>query len=513
MRSVAAAGGTAVAGSTAFLFRKPRPVAGAYADRSLAAGHSIRDGKSQLAGGARAKVPVVVVGAGIAGLSAGWWMRRLGFEEFVILELEETAGGNSRSGSNELTAYPWGAHYVPLPDRRIPLVEELFTELGVLKEGSWDPSHLCREPLGRLFLNGEWTPEVHPGDSSPQTEQDQFDRFWDRMDYFRQGGEFTIPIRPGNDTEVLDRISMKRWMIEQGFFSARLRWYVDYACRDDYGCSYDETSAWAGIHYFAARPENGSGILTWPEGNGWIVKRLLEKLSAQLRTGTPVHRIVETDAGAEVLTPHVTYECQAVVFAAPSFLAPYVMPEFVDRLPPLNSFEYSPWYTANLLIDASPKESGVPPAWENVIYNSPGLGYVIATHQTPSVSETPTVWTYYRALAGQSPRAARYALLSASWSERKEEVLEDLEKAHPDLRDCVARLDVMRLGHGMIRPAPGFMSSPARQRLATLEGSVQFANSDLSGVSIFEEAQYRGVRAAERVLAGLGYRNLDYADG
>ena len=512
LRSAATAGGIAAAASTAFLFRKPRPIAGAFVDRSVATGHSIRDGAPAVASGERAEIPVVVVGAGIAGLSAGWWMRRLGFDDFVVLELEETAGGNSRAGRNEFTAYPWGAHYVPLPDRRIPLVEELFTELGVLKDGSWDSAHLCREPLGRLFLGGEWTPGIEPGDSASQAEQDQFDRFWDRMDYFRKGGEFTIPIRPGKDTAALDGISMKRWMIEQGFFNDRLRWYADYACRDDYGCSYDETSAWAGIHYFAARAEDDSGILTWPEGNGWIVKRLLERLSERLRTGTPVHRIAETDAGVEVLTPNVTYECQAVVFAAPTFLAPYVMPEFTGRLPPLNSFEYSPWYTANLVIDASPEERGARPSWENVIYNSPGLGYVIATHQTGAASEAPNVWTYYRALAGQSPRIARHSLLSASWAERKEEVLTDLERAHPDIRDCVARLDVMRLGHGMIRPAPGFLSSPARQRLADLEGSVQFANSDLSGISIFEEAQYRGVRAAERTLARLGYRNLDYAN-
>jgi hypothetical protein len=31
-----------------------------------------------------------------------------------------------------------------------------------------------------------------------------------------------------------------------------------------------------------------------------------------------------------------------------------------------------------------------------------------------------------------------------------------------------------------------------------------FANSDLSGFSIFEEAQHRGVVAAERVLSAIG---------
>ena len=513
LRSAAVGGGIAAVGSTAFLFRKARPIAGSYVDRSHAVGHSIRDGKPIPAGGDRAKVPVVIVGAGIAGLSAAWRMRRLGFEEFVLLELEGAAGGNSRSGRNNFTAYPWGAHYVPVPDRRIPLVEELFVELGVLKDGRWDPSHLCREPLGRLFNGGEWLPGIEPGGSAPDVERDQFDRFWDRMNYYRQGGEFTIPIRAAGHTGGLDRISMKRWMVEQGFFNDRLRWYVDYACRDDYGCSYDETSAWAGIHYFAARPEDDSGILTWPEGNGWIVKRLASKLSPWLRTGTPVHRILQTGRRIEVVTEQVTYECQSVVFAAPTFLAPYLMPDSSDWLPPLGEFAYSPWYTANLVIDSPPEEKGASPAWENVIYNSPGLGYVIATHQTIAAADTPTVWTYYRALAGQTPRLARHALLETSWTERKEEVLHDLERAHPDIRDCVARLDVMRLGHGMIRPTPGFMTSDTRQLLAAMEGPVQFANSDVSGISIFEEAQYRGVRAAERVLSRLGYRDLEYADG
>ena len=507
-----AAGAGITAGTAAFLFRKPRPVAGRYVDRSHAVGHAIRDGRPVPATGARSRVPVAIVGGGIAGLSAAWRMRRLGFDDFVVLEMEDSPGGNSRSGGNEHTEYPWGAHYVPVPDRRIPLVEELFTELGVLRDGKWDSSHVCREPLGRLFLRGEWVPDIEPGGESSPSEREQFDRFWDRMDYFRHGGGFTIPIRGGRRAGELDRISMKSWMIEQGFFNARLRWYVDYACRDDYGGSYGQTSAWAGIHYFAARAEDDSALLTWPEGNGWIVKRLATELAPWLRKGTPVHRIAEAGPHIEVVTEEATYECDAVVFAAPAFLAPFLMPGLRDRLPSMSGFDYSPWYTANLVIDRLPREYGSSPAWENVIYDSPGLGYVVATHQTTGGSVAPTVWTYYRAMSGQTPQAARHSLLNTSWSDRKEEVLADLEQAHPDIRDCVQRLDIMRLGHAMIRPAPGFISSHARARLATMEGPVQFANSDLSGISIFEEAQYRGVRAAERVLSRLGYRNLDYAD-
>jgi len=55
----------------------------------------------------------------------------------------------------------------------------------------------------------------------------------------------------------------------------------------------------------------------------------------------------------------------------------------------------------------------------------------------------------------------------------------------------------------MARPVPGFLAAGDRVRLAGSSGDLLFANSDLSGFSIFEEAQYRGVKAAERALRRL----------
>ena len=112
-------------------------------------------------------------------------------------------------------------------------------------------------------------------------------------------------------------------------------------------------------------------------------------------------------------------------------------------------------------------------------------------------------------MAQGDPRVERQALLEVQWSAHKEEVLSDLERAHSCLRDCVARVDIMWLRHRPSRPA--CRTSTVRQRLADCREPIQFANSDLSGISIFEEAQYRGVRAAERVHAWLGFRKLDYA--
>jgi len=76
----------------------------------------------------------------------------------------------------------------------------------------------------------------------------------------------------------------------------------------------------------------------------------------------------------------------------------------------------------------------------------------------------------------------------------------------PGIAELVDRIDVMRWGHAMVTPRPGFVRGEARQVFARPRGRLHFAHSDLSGLSIFEEAQYRGVLAAERILAQRGVR-------
>jgi hypothetical protein len=148
--------------------------------------------------------------------------------------------------------------------------------------------------------------------------------------------------------------------------------------------------------------------------------------------------------------------------------------------------------------------------WDNVIYDSRSLGYVTATHQT-GIDYGPTVLTWYTALCGdgsadssQTPSAARQRLFDLTWAEAAEIVLADLEPAHPEIRSLVERLDVMKWGHAMIRPRPGFVFSPARQTAATAFGPIHFAGTDLSGVALCEEAVYHGVRAAEEALRAMG---------
>ena len=56
----------------------------------------------------------------------------------------------------------------------------------------------------------------------------------------------------------------------------------------------------------------------------------------------------------------------------------------------------------------------------------------------------------------------------------------------------------------MPRPVPGFLAMRAPWWREERDARVLWANSDVSGLSLFEEAQYRGVRAAERAMALVG---------
>jgi hypothetical protein len=55
----------------------------------------------------------------------------------------------------------------------------------------------------------------------------------------------------------------------------------------------------------------------------------------------------------------------------------------------------------------------------------------------------------------------------------------------------------------MIRPTVGFLSRAARQRMEAADAGLFFAHSDVSGLSLFEEAHDGGVRAADRALRAV----------
>jgi hypothetical protein len=517
-------------------------ITGAIVGASHRTGHRLREGSFPEPQQVR-EVPVVIVGGGIAGLSAGWKLAGSGFRDFVVLELEPEAGGNARWGENPVSAYPWGAHYLPTPTAESTAVRELVAEMGLVEgygpdgEPIYDPRHLCHAPQERVFIDGVWReglsardvvdPDGAGGGEALAGFEAQVRRYQDYRDAEGRRA-FALPVAAGTtDPEIvaLDRISMREYFDRAGWASPRLRWYVDYCCRDDYGCTLDTTSAWAGWHYFCSRPADVE-YLTWPEGNGRIVQHYMDRLNERVRTGMLVYRVgpagnapsgISEAGGSEAGVPPaggvgvdvdvldtrdqtaIRFRARRCIYALPRFTAPRV----IDGYAPagLEAFTYSPWMVANLTVDRLPAGA----AWDNVLYDSPSLGYVVATHQNLRMTTGQSVLTYYLPLAAPNPGTARVWMLEQEWRDWVSLILADLGQAHPGIESRVTHADVMLWGHAMIRPAPGFVWGAGRRRAAARHEAIRFAHSDMSGISVFEEAQYHGVRAAEEVMRELGH--------
>ncbi|HSW24027.1 MAG TPA: FAD-dependent oxidoreductase [Burkholderiaceae bacterium] len=506
---------------------EPHRVDGGWLGASHLRGHRLRASTVALASGVRAasrRTDVLVVGAGIAGLACARALTRAGIDDLLVLELEQAPGGNSRGHRLGGSGCPTGAHYLPLPGPHAHEVSELLFELGLLRSQAGrtvpDERHLCHSPQERLFFDGAWHDGLLPPAAPASRTAAQYRAFSQRLERLRREVAFAMPTHRAPWTAAhaaLDAITFALWLAREGFDDPQLRWYLDYACRDDYGGGLDEVSAWAGLHYFASRhgfqaPDDDGAerepVFTWPEGNAWLVERLATPLRERIRCAHTALRIdagrhaVQVTAFDEGSQRPLHFDARVVVLATPLFVAQrlWSAPSSALRAASQHA-RYAPWLVANLLLDAPLLEraSGATLAWDNVRHGAPSLGYVAAQHQSLRADSRATVLTAYWALAGSE----RGALLDTDWRVWAQRVIDDLAVAHPDLPRKVQRVDLMRYGHAMRIPVPGARGDAALAALGDSRGRVQLAHADLAAYSVFEEAYTLGVQAAARVLREL----------
>ena len=199
-----------------------------------------------------------------------------------------------------------------------------------------------------------------------------------------------------------------------------------------------------------------------------------------------------------------TWSARCVVLAVPVFIAARLIDSVSGELAQAAALlNYAPWLVANLhLREPLVDRGGAAPAWDNVIMDSPTLGYVDAMHQSTRPHAGPTVLTAYWALGGNSReelRAQRARLLDAPWSGWSKSIVLELARAQPEIASRVQRIDLMRYGHAMAIPAPGVRHHSGLQALAQSRGRVRLAHSDLAGYSVFEEAFFHGDRVGRAI--------------
>ncbi|ACU59064.1 flavin monoamine oxidase family protein [Chitinophaga pinensis] len=507
-------------------------IKGSVIGASSHTGHLLRD-KNFAAPVAVTEHDIVIVGGGISGLSAARHLHRQGITNMVILDLEKEMGGNAACGGNDISGYPWGAHYVPIPNNDLTAYTDFMRECGVITSPpeavlpTYNEYYICFDPEERLYINGQWQEGLIPQFGVPDAEKKQIQQFLDKMQAFRiakgEDGKdaFAIPLDNSSKDPVfttLDQLTMKEWLHQQGWTSPYLQWYVNYCTRDDYGTTYDEISAWVGIQYFASRKGKGSNadhhdVLTWPEGNGWLAAHLKKELQPYFHNEALVARIQEEDGQLAIDYFDVKesrlkrIKARQCILAVPQFVAGRILHDEARIRKVHQHIQYSPWMVANIRSNALEERTGYALSWDNVIYDSPSLGYVEANHQQVEQGKKQKNLTYYLPLTGKSPVEERKAAIERTHTEWVKMIVDDLDLVHPDIATNMEEVNVMIWGHAMAKPLPGIAHGTIRQELgASINDRLHFAHTDLAGNSLFEEAFYQGLTAAQKVMTQLSVK-------
>jgi hypothetical protein len=159
-----------------------------------------------------------------------------GFRDFALFELEDVAGGNARGGANHVTAYPWGAHYLPVPNREAKALIHMLRQFGMITgqdaQGAptYDPFQLCADLEERLLWRGKWQEGLVPTTGLSAQDSAQWRRFDAMMEAFRKAvgrdgrPAFASPSALSSrdeDFAALDGINFAAWLAGNGLLRRR----------------------------------------------------------------------------------------------------------------------------------------------------------------------------------------------------------------------------------------------------------------------------------------------------
>lgn len=505
----------------------------------LPGGHLLRDGQLNPSPASRHRCGTLILGSGAAGLGAAWFLARQGYRDFLLADGFEANGNNAATVSGSLNV-PTGAHYLAQPSPESSHVRLLLRDLGILEREEDDGRAVYRDtdlvhaPDERVLYQGRWHDGLLPQDDADSR------RFFALVQNLRhaRGSDgkkrFAIPIALCSQDAAwrrLDAQTFAQWLTSEGYRSPALLAYLDYCCRDDYGQGSASVSAFAGLHYFCARGNDDAAVLTWPDGLNRLSRGMRELAGLQTLNHFPAaaewrfdHPVSLAAAAlslnermdfVEVLLHHlpdgktVAVEAQNVICAMPLNVAARIIqnPQQYGFRQPEHLPAHAPWLVSNFFLHTFPPEiQGSGLAWDNIVHASKGLGYVVATHQNIYTAKPArTAFTAYTALNHAGPAEIRRWLMQADAAQLLPHAAQDLLAAYGNtFWRYVESVELTVRGHGMAVPQPGYLDNAVLHALRNHRSRLIFAHSDLSGYSVFEEALWWGVQAAERILAADG---------
>lgn len=461
----------------------PSPATGDYSYKlgdwtgdTFAPMHKIRDGFHADLPKPEKKVDLLVIGAGLAGLSLAWFCRD---REVLVLERESAPGGNAKSENYKGIEYALGSAY--LVDLEEPF-GSLYRDLGMEMKPLPHPTESVWTPGGWKTL-----------EEGPQKEA--VERLQKVMKDMLAGPDYPlIPLQKASKKAIaLDDLTYHDWLAKD--YPEYIPMAEEY-CWTALGGPCKKISAYVGV---SSLSELVTPIYALPGGNAAVAKKLAEKVgSDRLMTGQSVFR-VEPDGRVGFFDTHAEnpqvrcIQADHVALACPYYFGARLIP-WADAKATgiMRSMEYGSYMVVNMCFDA-------PVFRQAYDHWAPGndvwADFVDADYTTGKAVGDATVLTVYAPF--RDVAAGRVALLQGDGAGLARKVVDDIQTRVGFPKEHLKEVRITRYGHQIFCSRQGVV-----RRLLSLErnhGKIHLCHSDGQGCAAVESAISESYALSQRL--------------
>ncbi len=292
---------------------------------------------------------VVVIGGGIAGLTAAWKLKQLGFD-VQVLEANNVAGGNIRTISHEGYKLELGPYsFMGSSEFIWKLVEELGMEdKAELANAASDNRYIFRDgkllPLPFSFGSFISTPLLSPkaklrlmmepfipnGAKPEDTAWDFFVRRFGKEAATYIMGPFVSGIYAGDPKILGARAAFPKFHDFERDSGSMIKGSIKYMIAKRKRIKRENLKVHKGLYSFKG-------------GLGLITEELATRMSDIINIDTIVENIINTADGFRVESRNSSFETKAVVCAVPPQVAVQILANIAPKMiEPMNSIPMSP---------------------------------------------------------------------------------------------------------------------------------------------------------------------------
>ncbi|HXJ07649.1 MAG TPA: FAD-dependent oxidoreductase [Candidatus Acidoferrum sp.] len=449
--------------------------------------HQVRDGQHFGRPAATSKADIVIVGGGVAGLSAAYF---LDGTDWLLLEKEDHFGGNAYQEEFDGQPFSTGAAYAYRGDEGDQLAIELGLKLPLVSMP--DPT----------LVNKTYVPDTW------KTGITQLPYPKEVVASFLKFREDILKMKINERMTELDALPLSKFTA--GYAPEVQQWW-DMFGPSNWGATTPNTSAYVGLYNAKDLFIGGDGkraIL--PGGLGCITHKLVEVLLPEYKErmlgDATVIAVVQNKSSVNVTYLRegklTTVSAKAVLMCTPKQITSRIVLDLpADQKTAMRRMRYVPYPVVNLIFDRPVYNRG----YDNWCPGNSFTDFIVAdwtVRNNPGYKQKNNILTFYTPLREEQ----RSTLLEIEDCKTlAARVLTDFQKVLPESSVDPVEVRIYRRGHPMFVATPGQYT---KNRIAAAHpmDRIYFGNTDSGGPESLTSEAVRlsqvGVEWANLVLAG-----------